>query len=128
MMICPLAHFEEVYKTDHGAVYQCSRQNCYWLDFAGGTTAFKVSDFFSFKKKVDAVDISAMVIDSSRTADFTIIMPFRTPRCFVLDINAVLNLRELLAGAKFMIELNSVVNECLNVTPDRAFRPQTTNH
>jgi len=74
------------------------------------------------------VDISAMIIDSSRTADFTIIMPFRTPRCFVLDINAVLNLRELLAGAKFMIELNSVVNECLNVTPDRAFRPQTTNH
>ncbi len=119
MMICPLANFEEVYKTNHGAVYQCSRQNCYWLDFAGSTTAFKVGDFFNFKRKVDEVDISAMIIDSSRTADFTIIMPFRTPRCFVLDVNDVLNLRELLKGAKFMIELNSVINECLRATPSR---------
>lgn len=126
-MVCPLANFEEIYKTDHGTVYQCSRQNCYWLDFAGTTTAFKINDFFSFKKKVDAVDISAMIIDSSRTADFTIIMPFRTPRCFVLDINAVLNLRELLAGARFMIGLNSVIHECLNVTPARAFQPTVTD-
>ncbi|MGK6351183.1 hypothetical protein [Parapedobacter sp. DT-150] len=113
-MICPLANFEEVYKTEQGAVYQCSRQNCYWLEFAGDTTAFKLRDFFSFKKKIDTIDVSAMIIDPSRTADFTIVMPFRSPRCFVLDINAVLNLRELLNGAKFMIELNSVVRECLN--------------
>lgn len=116
-MVCPLANFEEVYRTDHGAVYQCSRQNCYWLDFAGSTTAFKVKDFLSFKKKIDAIDVSAMIIDPSRTADFTILMPFRTPRCFVLDVNDVLNLRELLNGAKFMIELNSVLRECLKGTP-----------
>lgn len=119
-MVCPLAHFEEVYKTQHGAVYQCSRQNCYWLEFAGDTTAFKVSDFFNFKKRIDAIDLSAMIIDSSRTADFTIVMPFRTPRCFVLDVNDVLNLRDLLDGAKFMIELNSVVSACLQVTPHGA--------
>ncbi|MFC3196898.1 hypothetical protein ACFOET_04650 [Parapedobacter deserti] len=118
-MICPLANFEEVYKTDHGAVYQCSRQNCYWLEFAGSTTSFRVSDFFGFKKNIDAIDISAMIIDPSRTADFTIVMPFRTPRCFVLGINDVLNLRELLDGAKFMIELNSVVQSCLKATPSR---------
>jgi len=116
-MVCPLANFEELYRTDHGAVYQCSRQNCYWLEFAGDTTAFKVGDFLSFKKKIDAIDVSAMIINPSRTADFTIVMPFRTPRCFVLYINDVLNLRELLNGAKFMIELNSVVNECLKRTP-----------
>ncbi|MBK1439151.1 hypothetical protein JHJ32_04060 [Parapedobacter sp. ISTM3] len=118
-MICPLANFEEVYKTAHGAVYQCSRQNCYWLEFAGSTTAFKVGDFLDFKKKIDAIDISAMIIDSSRTADFTIVMPFRTPRCFVLTINDVLNLRELLDGAKFMITLNSMVQACMKGTPSR---------
>jgi hypothetical protein len=118
-MICPFANFEEVYKTEHGAVYQCSRQNCYWLDFGGNTTAFKVKDFFAFKRKIDGIDISAMIIDPSRTADFTIVMPFRTPRCFVLDINDVLNLRELLDGAKFMITMNSVVQACLKGTPSR---------
>lgn len=112
-MICPLANFEEVYFTDHGAVYQCSRQNCYWLEFAGTTTAFKVGDFLAFKKRIDSIDISEMIVNPSRTADFTIVMPFRTPRCFVLDVSDVLNLRELLDGAKFMITLNSVVNECL---------------
>lgn len=119
-MVCPLANFEEVYKTHHGAVYQCSRQNCYWLEFAGNTTAFKVGDFLNFKKRIDAIDISAMIIDPSRTADFTIVMPFRTPRCFVLDITGVLNLRDLLDGAKFMIELNSVVNACLLTAPSNA--------
>ncbi len=116
-MICPLANFEEVYVTDHGAVYQCSRQNCYWLAFAGTTTAFKVGDFFAFKKKIDGIDLSEMIINPARTADFTIVMPFRTPRCFVLDVSDVLNLRELLDGAKFMITLNSVVSECLRGTP-----------
>jgi len=87
------------------------------LEYAGDTTAFRVSDFFNFKKRIDAIDISAMIIDSSRTADFTIVMPFRTPRCFVLDVNDVLNLRELLDGAKFMIELNSVVSACLLEAP-----------
>ncbi|SFC67564.1 hypothetical protein SAMN05421747_11868 [Parapedobacter composti] len=118
-MVCPLANFEEVYKTAHGAVYQCSRQNCYWLEFAGSTTAFRVSDFFRFKKKIDTIDISAMIIDPSRTADFTIVMPFSTPRCFVLDVQDVLNLRELLDGAKFMITLNSVIQSCLKTTPSR---------
>lgn len=112
-MTCPFATFEEVFATEHGAVYQCSNQNCYWLQFDGDHTPFKVNDFLAFKRKVDQVDISAMIIDSSRTADFTILMPFRTEKCFVLDINNLLLLREILDGAKFMLELNSVVNACL---------------
>lgn len=116
-MICPLANLVEVYKTPYGAVYQCSNQNCYWLEFAGNTTAFKVGDFLSFRKTVKAIDISQMIIDSSRNADFVILMPPRTQRCFLLDINDLLHLREILDGAKFMIELNSVVKECLKSTP-----------
>lgn len=58
-----------------------------------------------------------MIEDPSRTADFTIVMPYRTPRCFVLDVNDVIRLRELLDGAKFMITLNSVIRECLSDVP-----------
>ncbi len=81
-MICPLANFEEIFQTEDGAVYQCSRKNCYWLDFQGSTTAFKVRDFFAFKKRVDAVQ-------------------------------DILKLKEVLSGAKFMIELNSEIKACL---------------
>lgn len=112
-MICPLAQVEEVFKTTHGAVYQCSRKNCYWLEFQQTTTAFKISDFFLFKKRIDALDIARMLADTSRAADFEIIMPHRTERCFILSVQDILNLKEILAGAKFMIELNSEVKKIL---------------
>lgn len=116
-MICPLANFEEVFKSEHGAVYQCSRKNCYWLDFQGSTTAFKVRDFLSFKKKMDGIDIERMLSNSSRTYDFEIIMPFRSETIFILTVADILKLRELLTGAKFMIELNSEIRRCLRSRP-----------
>lgn len=112
-MICPLANVEEVFQTKDGAVYQCSRKNCYWLEFNDTTTAFKVSDFFLFKKHIDNIDVAAMLSDSSRSSDFQIVMPFRTERCFLLSVADILNLRELLQGAKFMIKINSEVNAIL---------------
>lgn len=112
-MICPLAHVEEIFKTEHGAVYQCSRKNCYWLEFQDTTTSFKVRDFMLFKKRIDAVNIEDMLCDSSRSSDFEIVMPFRTERCFLLTVADVLNLREILSGAKFILELKSEVNTIL---------------
>ena len=72
-MSCPLAKLEEVFSTQHGAVYQCSNRNCYWLDFAGSKTPFKVTDFLRFKKQVDSIDLSVMLSDASRRADYTIL-------------------------------------------------------
>lgn len=112
-MICPLAQVEEVFATAHGAVYQCSRSNCYWLEFQGNTTAFRISDFLLFKKRIDIIDLDAMLVDSRRSNDFEIIMPFRTERCFVLDVQDILRLREILDGAKFVIQLNGEVTKCL---------------
>lgn len=112
-MVCPLAQVEEVFVTEHGAVYQCSRNNCYWLEFQGKTTAFKISDFLMFKKRIDAIDIDAMLVESSRAYDFEVVMPYRTDRCFVLDVQDILRLQEILAGAKFVIQLNGEVNKCL---------------
>lgn len=116
-MICPLANFEEIYKTEYGAVYQCSRKNCYWLDFQGKTTAFNVRDFLFFKKRLDQIDVEKMLHNSSRTFDFEIIMPFRTERIFILTVSEILQLRAILNGAKFMIELNSEIRRCLQSSP-----------
>lgn len=113
MIVCPLANVEKVFHTENGAVYQCSRKNCYWLDFQDSTTAFRVSDFFHFKKCIDRIDIFSMISDTSRTSDFEVIMPHRTERCFILSVQDILNLREILSGAKFMIELNSDVKKIL---------------
>jgi hypothetical protein len=66
-----------------------------------------------FKKRIDSINIEKMLCDSSRSSDFEIIMPFRTERCFLLTIADILALREVLAGAKFVIELKSEVNTIL---------------
>ncbi|WP_367210097.1 DUF6686 family protein [Sphingobacterium sp. R2] len=120
-LVCPLAQVEEVFSTTAGKVYQCSRKNCFWLEYNKETTSFSVSDFFMFKKRIDAIDIEHMLHDTTRSSDFEIIMPFRTERCFILAVEDVLQLRELLDGAKFMIELNSVIRTCLQVSPFAVF-------
>lgn len=112
-MICPLSNIEEVFKTANGAFYQCSRKNCFWLEFMNGTTSFTVSDFFAFKKRIDSIDIVQMLKDTSRRSDFEIVMPFRSERCFILSVQDVLNLKEILDGAKFMLELNGHIKTIL---------------
>lgn len=116
-MIC--SHLNELFKSEHGAVYQCNKNNCYWLDFKGEKSSFKVSDFLRFKEEVEAIDIESLLANPSRSADFTILMPYRCDRCFLLSALDVVNLREILSGARFMIELNSVLSVCLKARPCR---------
>lgn len=85
------------------------------MEFGGRPTIFKVRDFFHFCKEVEAINLEEMAHNPSRTADVVILMPHFTDRCFVLTLQDVLNLKELLHGAKFMINLNSMVSECLRV-------------
>ena len=118
-MNCPISNFVEVFSTDHGAVFQCNNRNCYWLEFASDRTPLRVGDFLKFKKQIDWIDLSELLDDCSRASDFTIFMPQYTERCFVLSVEDILRLRELLDGAKFMIELNSMIKECLRSTPAR---------
>jgi len=105
---------EQLYKTDFGAVYQCNSKNCYWLEFGGEWHPLKVSDFLFFKKEVDSIDVVSMLNNPSRTADVVILRSFRAKRCFVLDALGILQLKDLLSAARFMIDLNSVLKECLN--------------
>ena len=104
----------ELFRTTQGAVYQCNRRNCYWIEFAGGSSPFTWSDFKLLKKQLEAINVSEMVQNTHRTADVVILMPHRSERCFVLTLTEVLQFRELLQGAKVMIELNSLLFESLH--------------
>ncbi|GAA4780356.1 hypothetical protein GCM10023231_04190 [Olivibacter ginsenosidimutans] len=116
-MLCGFAHLEEVFRTVHGAVLQCSNKNCYWLEFMGDCTPFKVADFIQFKKQIEEIDLDSLLNDPSPRADYTILMPFRSQRCFVLTLNELLNLREIMEGAKFMMELPGFIKDCLHISP-----------
>ncbi len=103
----------EVFSTEHGTVYQCNRNNNFVVEFAGNCSAFKTGNFLDFTRRVNAINLSEMAKNTSRHADIVILMLHYTERCFVLTMKDVIRLKELLCGAKAMIELNSIVNECL---------------
>ncbi|GEO03767.1 hypothetical protein AAE02nite_14310 [Adhaeribacter aerolatus] len=105
---------EEIFRTPAGVVYQCNRNNCFWLEFAGGISAFKIHDLLELKKRVEQINLEEMAHNTARVADVVILNLFRTERCFVLTLTDVLNLRELLQGAKVMLELNSILHDCLH--------------
>lgn len=103
----------ELFKTAFGAVYQCNRYNCYFVEFAGGISPFKVADFLDLKQHVDAINVEEMAKNPARAADVYVLMPTRSERCFVLTLTEVLQFQELLQGAKAMMALNSLLHECL---------------
>ena len=113
---------DELYRTEFGAVYQCNFKNCYWLEFAGEWYPLNVSDFLFFKKEVDSIDIVSMLVDSSRHSDVVVLQSYRTRRCFVLNALEILQLKDLLSAARFMIELNSVIQECLSYSPSPSIK------
>lgn len=101
----------EVYRNRLGCIYQDDQQNCYLLEYNGYATSLSVNCFFHIKKQIDQVDIAAVINDPSPEADITIIAPHSCDRVFVLTLAELLEIKELFAGARVMLDLNSIVQE-----------------
>jgi hypothetical protein len=110
-------HWTEIFATASGAVYQSNRDRCFWLDFKGELTSFKIPCFSQFKKSVDKIDLQAMALNPDKAFDYEIVMTCSCERCFVLTLAEVVALQEILAGAKVMLELNSIIYERLYSIP-----------
>ena len=104
----------EVFRTECGSVSQCNKTNSYILEFGGSTSSFKATDFIDFIKRVKALDLEGLILSSSTVTDVAVLMPPYSERCFVLTLTDILNLKDLLLGAKFTLHLNSVIWDCLH--------------
>ncbi len=107
------AELVEIYANAAGAVYQCDRKSRLVLNFAGTLSVLKVDTFLRLKQTVDSIDLESMVVDPSRSSDFEIVSICGCDRCYVLTLTELCDLRELLAGARFTLELNRMLHECL---------------
>ena len=106
-------NFKEIFRTENGCVYQCDKKRCFGVDFAGYMTEYKIPCFFALKKLVDSVDLEAMALNPCKSSDIEIISPCGSERCYVLTLPELLEFRELLAGARAMMQLNSILHERL---------------
>lgn len=106
-------HLVELYANEAGAVYQCDRKNRLMLHFAGYLNVLKVDTFLRLKQAVDRIDLEQMAANPSRSSDYEIVFVCGCERCFILSLTELFSLRDLLKGAKFSLELNRLLNECL---------------
>lgn len=111
--MCGTCKLIEVYKTESGTVHQCNNKNCLLISFAGESISYKIDQFFSLKAIVDGIDINKMINCTEKASDFAIIAPLSSNKIYILNLCELLNFKELLAGTKVMLELNSIVYERL---------------
>ncbi|SIT93896.1 hypothetical protein [Pontibacter indicus] len=103
----------EIYANEAGAVYQCDRKNRLMLFFNGTLNVLKVDTFLRLRKVVASIDLQQMAANPSRSSDYEIVSVCGCDRCFILSLTELHALRDLLAGAKFTLELNRLLHECL---------------
>ncbi|WP_461066831.1 hypothetical protein [Spirosoma horti] len=106
------ATYQEVFRTDRGVVYQCDASNRLILEFWDTHTPLSARDFAQFRRMVETVDIRQMALSTAAADDVEILTPPRSERCYVLTLCEIVHLRELLTGAKLMLELNAMLREC----------------
>ncbi|MGB3616867.1 MAG: hypothetical protein WBA12_02015 [Catalinimonas sp.] len=102
----------EVYRTEAGAIYQCDRENCFYLEFQGQPRRLPVCALLSLKQQVDRIDLAAMIADPRR-ADVEVLCTCRRGTLLVVTLREIIVLKELLSGALVMLELNSILHRRL---------------
>nr|WP_262914547.1 hypothetical protein [Pontibacter vulgaris] len=107
----------EIFATNAGAVYQCDRKNRLMVKFAGSLIILKVDAFLRLNKALESIDLASMATRTDRAADLEVISVFGCDRCYVLTLPELYAFQDLLAGARFALELNSMLHECLSALP-----------
>ncbi|MEK6478211.1 hypothetical protein WJR50_11770 [Catalinimonas sp. 4WD22] len=100
-----------IFCNESGCLYQDDQKGCFILEYGGYSSSLSVPCFFCVKKSLDKINIPAMIENISMASDIEIISPHGCDRCFVLSVTELLGLKELFAGARAMLELNSIIQE-----------------
>jgi len=104
----------EIYSNSKGAVYQCDETNQFVVRFLDTTTYFSVRQFIDFRRVISQINLNVMLERIEREFDLELIYLPQKDKLYTLEICEIYHLKELLSGAKAMLELHSLLNE-LNI-------------
>jgi hypothetical protein len=104
----------ELFRTDKGVVYQDDINSRFTLEFMGRKVSFKVHQFLHFKRSIDSINLEDLFLNDIH-ADLQIIHHRNTDQLLVVTLCELVALKELLSGAKVMLELNSII--CSRLAP-----------
>ncbi|CAG4993039.1 hypothetical protein DYBT9275_01091 [Dyadobacter sp. CECT 9275] len=75
--------------------------------------SFKIQDFLNFRRVINNIDIRSKIFDLSDESDYQFIEAPRLNIYQKLTLCELIQLRELVNGTHFAIELNSLLHEVL---------------
>ena len=104
----------ELFRTSKGVIYQHDITSSFTMEFLGKTAVFKVQEFLHFKKSIDKINLTDLLLGDC--PDLQIIHHKFSNHLFVVTLCDLVAMKELLAGAKVMLELNSILNNRLVTT------------
>lgn len=110
----PTIHFEEVFSTAKGAIYQSDNERCWYIDFGGKLARFDYRNLLKLRKAVYHIDIEALLLDNTKAPDLEIIFICACDHCYVLSLLQIIELKELLQGTFVMLELNHIIFDRLH--------------
>ncbi len=100
-----------LFLTDNSRLVQSDSKQNFALTICDEVTDLRLCELIAFKRKVEQIDIVALLSDDE--PDIEIIHLRQCEKFFFLDVRLVLELKELLAGAFAMLELNSIIHKSI---------------
>ncbi len=104
-------HWQEIFATNAGAMYQSDRERCFFLVFQEKNMKLRITDFFILQKMVFQIDVPSMASNVLPEYDLEIIAPCFMENVLILTLKEVLALQEILEGTQVMLELNQIMTK-----------------
>jgi hypothetical protein len=103
----------EVFATTSGSIHQSDSENCWYIDFAGKVAKFDYRCLLKLKKAIYAIDIEALLLKNTKSADLEIVFICACDHCYVLSTLEIIAMKELLEGTFVMLQLNNILHDSL---------------
>jgi hypothetical protein len=103
----------ELFNTSKGACFQCDISSRIILQFGELQASFKVGDFLTFRRFVNSIDVRSKLFDLSDESDYEFIEAPQWNLYHKLTLCELIQLRELINGTHFAMELNTLLNQLL---------------
>jgi len=103
----------ELFSTSRGFSFQCDKSSRIVIQFGEIEASFRIHDFLNFRRFLNKIDIRSKIFDLSDDSDYAFVEAPQVNIYQKLTLCEFIQLRELVNGTHFAIELNSLIHELL---------------
>ncbi len=101
---------EKIYATNNGRIDQSDQLHCFFLHFQGTEIKLPPCSLIALKAKLNALNLEQLLLTDDQTSDIEVISVCNRERFLILSLEQLIELKDLIAGTFFMLELNNLVH------------------